>query len=150
MRLSVLGLALLLFACDDNSGPVPMAPEGYPFAYATKGCGPTDGPGTRLFLTAEASDSLPTTSPRIEVLIYRSAADVQGEEFSWSGHSDEGWAGRCPGEGACEQASSTRVEFRENAADTVLTGEVRVRFADGSTVSGGFDATWRRTTYVCG
>ena len=150
MRSILLAIALALVACNDNSGPVPAVPNGYPFAYATTGCGPTDGPATRLFLSAEPSDSLPTTSPRIEVLIYRTAADLQGEAVSWSGYSDEGWAGRCPGEGVCEEASSTRVEFRQNAADTVLTGEVRVRFADGSTVSGGFDATWRRTTYLCG
>ena len=150
MRALMIGLALVLVACNDNSGPVPTAPDGYPFAYATRGCGPTDGPATRLFLSAEASDSLPTTSPRIEVLVYRSAADLQGESFRWSGYSDEGWAGRCDEQGACEQASSTMVEFRQNAADTVLTGEVRVRFPDGSTVSGGFDATWRRTMYLCG
>ena len=151
MRPLLLALALTLVACDDdNTGPVPAAPEGYPYAYATNACGPTDGPATRLYLSAEVSDSLPTTAPRVEVLVYRSAADLQGEEFGWSGYSEEGWAGRCPGEGACEEASRVSVQFRRNAADTVLAGAVRVRFPDGSTVSGGFDATWRRTTYLCG
>ncbi|HEX5817471.1 MAG TPA: hypothetical protein VFY20_01235 [Gemmatimonadales bacterium] len=151
MRPALLALALTLVACDDdNTGPVPAAPEDYPFAYATNSCGPTDGPATRLYLSAEVSDSLPLVAPRVEVLVYRSAADLQGEEFSWSGYSEEGWAGRCAGDAPCEEASSVAVEFRRNAADTVLTGEVRVRFPDGSTVSGGFDATWRRTTYLCG
>lgn len=151
MRPLMLALVLTLVACDDdNTGPVPAAPEGYPFAYASSACGPTDGPATRLYLSAEAFDSLPTTAPRIEVLVYRSAAELQGEDFSWSGYSAEGWAGRCSGDGACEEASSVAVEFRRNAADTVLTGEVRVRFPDGVTVGGGFEAAWRPRTELCG
>jgi hypothetical protein len=150
-RTVLLTLALsLVGACDDDSGPVPASPEAYPFAYASTACGPTDGPATRLYLSAEASDSLPVTSPRIEIVIYRRAADLQGEEISWSGYSDEGWAGRCPGDVACEEATSAALDFRRNAADTVLTGDVRVRFPDGTTVSGGFEATWRRRNYICG
>ena len=146
------GIALTLSpACsDDNSSPLPAAPEGYPYAYATNGCGPTDGPATRVFLAADSSDDMPPQVARLEFVIYRSAADLQGEEVSWSGSTNEAWAGRCPATGACDVASFAQVTFRENAADTLLSGTLVMRFQDGTSVSGGFDATWRRTLQLCG
>jgi hypothetical protein len=151
VRSLMLLLALSIGACgDDDTGPVPAPPDGYPFAYATNGCGPTDGPGTRLILTSEAVTELPASVPRVEVTIYRRAADLQGEQFTWAGSSNEGQSARCDAASQCEPATATSIGFRDNTADTVLTGTVSLRFGDGTTVSGGFDAAWKRTGLVCG
>ena len=145
------GAVVAALACgDDNAGPVPPAPEGYPVAYSTNACGPTDGPATRLYLATDTSSGLPTDATRIEVLVYRTAAELQGQRFTFGASSPEGWTGRCSAGGPCEEATSTVVEFRRNPADTLLSGSVRLRFSDGSTVSGGFDAAWRRTFQLCG
>lgn len=144
-------LLLLTAACgEDGAGPLPAAPAGYPYAYATNSCGPADGPATRFFLASEPSATLPTTVPRIEFAIYRSASELQGEDVVWNGASAEGWAGRCGGTGPCAAATSATVRFRRSGADTVLSGTVQLRFEDGSSTSGGFEATWRRTEQLCG
>ena len=149
--LTALVALVAIPACgDDNAGPVPAAPEGYPFAYAADACGPTDGPATRLYLSADSTTGVPTDAPRLEVVIYRRAADLQGRSFSWRASSPDAWAGRCASDGSCLEASSAAVKFRDNPADTVLTGTVRLRFQDGTTASGGFEAAWRRTGLLCG
>ena len=144
-------LVLSLAACgDDNAGPIPSAPSGYPYAYSTNACGPTDGPGTRIILSRDPLTELPVVSPQVQVSVWQGAAELQGRTFTWAGSSPAGWAGRCDASGVCEAAASSTITFRENSADTVLSGTLRLRFQDGSTVSGGFDATWRRTEQVCG
>lgn len=144
-------LLLLTVACgEDGAGPLPAAPSGYPYAYATNSCGPADGPATRFYLASEPSATLPATVPRIEFVIHRSASELQGEDVTWDGSSSDGWAGRCDGAGPCAAATSAVVRFRRGAADTVLSGTVKLRFEDGTSASGGFEATWRRTEQLCG
>jgi hypothetical protein len=148
--LPILLVLTLGAACgDDGAGPLPAPPDGYPFAYATNGCGPTDGPATRVIFTSESVTELPAAVPRVEVTIYRRASELQGKRFVISGSSNEGQAARCDAESRCEPAT-TSISFRANAADTVLSGTVSLRFGDGTTVSGGFDAAWKRTELVCG
>jgi hypothetical protein len=144
-------LLLLTAACgESDAGPLPAAPPGYPYAYASNSCGPADGPATRFYLAAEPSATLPTTAPRIEFAIHRSASELQGEDVAWDGASGEGWAGRCDGSGPCTAATSAVVRFRRGDADTVLSGTVQLRFEDGTSASGGFEAVWRRTEQLCG
>ena len=65
-------LLLLTVACgEDGAGPLPAAPSGYPYAYATNSCGPADGPATRFYLASEPSATLPATVPRIEFVIHQ-------------------------------------------------------------------------------
>jgi hypothetical protein len=142
-------LALLLGAACANDDPT-AGVVGYPIAYATNACGPADGPATRLYLTADSVEGLPTGVPRIEIGIYQDVSELPGRSFSLDGSTAEGWAGRCPAEGACETAASAVVTFGRAAADTLLSGTVQLRFTDGSTVSGGFEAAWRRTQQFCG
>jgi hypothetical protein len=143
--------AVLSAACgDDNNAPVPSPPDGYPYAYAYRSCGPTDGPATSLELLRDSATTLPVVVPLVAVRLYRASSELQGRAFSWSGSSAEGWGGRCDASGTCEEAVFTSVRFRDNAADTVLTGTLELRFRDGTSASGGFDATWKSTGLVCG
>ncbi|HEX5634583.1 MAG TPA: hypothetical protein VFX50_15180 [Gemmatimonadales bacterium] len=142
-------LVLLLGTACSNDDPT-TSPSGYPIAYATNACGPADGPATRLYLTADSVDGLPSDVPRIEIGIYKDVSELQGRSFSLGKSTADGWAGRCPAQGTCETAESADVTFRRSAADTLLSGTVQLRFPDGTTVSGGFHAEWRRTQQLCG
>lgn len=145
---AAVAAALLLAACSDASLPEP--PEGYAFAYATPACGPADGPAVRVFLTAQVADSLPPPGARLELAVWRSAAELSGAELAWSGASNLGWAGRCDDVGQCEPATDVRVKFRGFAADSTLTGTIDFSFADGPPAAGGFTAVWRPATPLCG
>jgi len=145
---TAVAAAMLLAACSDASVPAP--PAGYGFAYATPDCGPADGPAVRIFLVGEEAALWPPTGARLEVAVWRGAAELPGADLSWSGATSLGWAGRCDDAGQCDAATDVRVQFRSFAADSTLTGSLDLGFADGSRVTGGFGATWHSATPICG
>lgn len=150
-RVVVLSLALLLASCNsENDLSLPAPPAGYPTAYATRDCAPADGPAMRLYLAAEPSEGLPPPVPFVDVAIWQGVASVSSRKFEWSGPSNEGFARRCIATDACEPASQVIVKFRPLGPDTTVTGTMILTFADGSVVTGGFNAAWRPATMLCG
>lgn len=150
MKSTVVCTWLLLIAACADAGPIPAPPEGYGFAYATPSCGPADGPAVRLYLAAAATESLPPAGTWLDLAVWRSATELPAAELSWSGASDLGWAGRCTDAGPCETATDVRISFRRFEPDSALTGTLDLRFENGSRVAGGFRATWRPATPLCG
>jgi len=138
----------LLAACAEASIPAP--PTGYGFAYATRDCGPADGPAVRLFLVPQEVTLWPPSGARVEVAVWRATTQLPGADLVWSGATNLGWAGRCDDVAQCEAATDARVTFRGFAADSTLTGSVDLGFGDGSRVTGGFNAVWHPATPICG
>lgn len=149
-RQVIVSLALLLGCTSENDLSLPSPPNGYPTAYATRDCGPADGPAVRLYLAAEPSEALPPPVPFIDVAIWQGVSAVADNRFEWSGVSSEGNARRCGAADACEAASQVRLQFRPLGADSSLAGTMTLTFPDGSTVAGGFNAAWRPRTMLCG
>ena len=145
---AAVAAVMQLAACSDASLPAP--PEGYAFAYATPDCGPADGPAVRIFLVGQEVALWPPTGARLEVAVWRGAADLPGAELSWSGATNLGWVGRCDDAEQCVAATDVRMQFRGFAADSTLTGSLDVGFADGSRVTGGFTAVWHAANPLCG
>lgn len=148
------GLAWLLLPLAACGAPFPTdPPEGYPYAYALVDCAPWDGPAvTILLMTRPApADSLAVTWPHVSVSVWRSRTTLAGQTFAWPSDRQVGAATRCTSEAACEAASSGRVTFAPETADTLLRGSVELRFAGADSIlRGAFRASWRRTHVMCG
>jgi len=144
-------VVLLLASCNSgNELSLPAPPPGYPTAYATRDCGPADGPATRVYLAAEPGEGLPPAVPFVDVVIWQGVASVSGRRYEWAGASNDGFARRCIASDTCEPASQVVVHFRPLGVDTTVTGTLTLTFADGSVVTGGFNAAWRPATMLCG
>ncbi len=151
MGLAHAAVVVLLAGCTgDNELSLPAPPPGYPTAYATASCAPSDGPATQLYLAAEPAEALPPTPPFIEVAIWQGVTSLSNRRIEWTGASSDGMARRCDAAGACAEATSVTVQLRPIGTDTTVTGVVSLGFADGSTVSGGFNAAWRPSRLMCG
>ena len=150
-RVIALSLVLLLAGCNSgNELSLPAPPAGYPTAYATRDCAPADGPAMRLYLAAEPSEALPPPVPFVDLAIWQGVASVAGKRFEWTGASSDGFARRCVATDSCEPASRVALQFRPVGPDTSVTGTMTLTFADGSIVTGGFNAAWRPNTMLCG
>jgi hypothetical protein len=150
-RVVALSLALLLASCNaENELSLPAPPAGYPTAYATRDCAPADGPAIRVYLAAEPSEALPPPAPFVDLAIWQGVTSVPGRKFEWTGPSSEGFARRCVAADTCEPAAQVIAQFRPLGPDTTVTGTVLLTFADGSVVTGGFNAAWRPNPMLCG
>jgi hypothetical protein len=79
--LTVAAVAALIAACSDTS--LPASPEGYAHAYATRDCGPADGPAVRIFLVGQEPAVWPPTGARIELAVWRSVGELPGIALEW-------------------------------------------------------------------
>ena len=150
-RVVMLPLALLLASCNsENDLSLPAPPPGFPTAYAMRDCAPADGPALRLYLAAEPSEALPPPAPFVDVAVWQGVGALSGKRVEWNGPSSAGTARRCTTAEACEPATQVVLQFRPVAADTSVTGTMTLTFADGATVTGGFNAAWRSATMLCG
>ena len=144
-------IVVLLTSCTGGSElSLPAPPPGYPTAYATAACAPSDGPATQLYLAAEPAEALPPPAPFVEVAIWQGIMSLSNHRVEWTGPSSNGVARRCDGNDSCIEATSVVVQLRPIGADTTVTGTVTLVFADGSTVTGGFNAVWRHSQFMCG
>jgi hypothetical protein len=144
-------VVLLLASCSsENDLSLPAPPAGFPTAYATRDCAPADGPALRLYLAAEPSEALPPPSPFVDVAVWQGVGALSGKRVEWSGASSEGNARRCASADACAPATQVVLQFRPIGPDSSVRGTMSLTFADGSTVTGGFDAAWRSATMLCG
>jgi hypothetical protein len=152
----LMPLCLWLGGCrPSETSPSPISPDGLPYAYAMDECAPWDGAATLITLSADTlRGGRPTGSevprPHVWISVYRPAHALGGERFEIDQDRIAG-AMRCTVEETlCEPSTSGFVEFRMRESDGSLPGVFRLRFEDGSTVEGGFRATWYDRRILCG
>jgi hypothetical protein len=146
--------AFLVLSCTNGGmAPVPNAPAGYPFSYAAAACAPWDGPATTLLLLPEPWDSstrTPPAGPSISVYIWKPVQALPGTTLHLSVEQNLGAARLCLQSDDCEPASAATVRFRSWSRDRLLEGELDLAFPSRGRVVGGFRATWRPESALCG
>ena len=151
LRLVPLGVMLAL-GCGDSSesAPLPTAPDGFGFAFATPDCAPWDGRAVSILLTGSYADSVDGASRQLRVAVYPRSDSVAGHRFQWPADPEVAAGTRCQGPESCEFATSGEIVFRPTRSDTVLEGRVLLRFKNGDSTFGGFRAEWRSRQVMCG
>lgn len=148
--------AAALAACQGpgSSPSVPAPPEGFSFATAAPDCAPWDGPAVTILLSNHpGSDTAGITEsarPLLRVVLYPRGSGVAGQKFHWPADPEMAIGQRCPAEGECEGATDGEVSLLPSPADSALEGSLRLHFSDGTTISGGFHATWHPRRMMCG
>lgn len=149
-------LATGILGCDSPApvATVPPPPAGFPYASAAPDCAPWDGAAITILLGAEpASDSagIPeTVRPLLRVAIYPRETGITGRTYRWPADPESAAGLRCQAGDSCEQAVDGEVTLLPAPGDSVFEGSLRLHFADGTTISGGFHATWRPRRILCG
>ena len=128
----------------------PMAIQNYPFAYVVRDCAPFDGPAVRLYFSAEASDTLLAAGPNLQVTVWREIGEVANHAFRSADQPSIGGAIRCQSETTCEQADDWEIRLQRLEGDSLLPGNLRLHFPDGTTPAGSFRAAWRQRQVLCG
>jgi hypothetical protein len=150
---AALLLGLAVAACGDHSLPPP--PPGFAYAYAAPSCAPWDGPAVSLVLRSNALAGADTLieggdDPQLRVSIYpREAGGLTRRSYRWPHQPEEAAGARCEA-GQCQPIPSGGVTILTLRADSVVTGELKVRLQQGGTLQGGFRAPWRSRRYFCG
>jgi hypothetical protein len=148
--------AAALAACDGpgSTASVPPPPAGFQFASAAPDCAPWDGPAVTILLSnhpgSDTAGIAENVRPLIRVVLYPRGTGVTGQKFHWPADPEMAVGQRCPAEGECETASDGEVDVLPSPADSALEGSLRLHFPDGTTVSGGFHATWHPRRMLCG
>jgi hypothetical protein len=151
MRLFLLLGAICGSGCNATSDRSPAAPpSGYPLAFAMHDCAPWDGPAIALVLTAHSLDSLELVHPLARVMIYPRGESMTGRTYRWPSDPEMAAGNRCMSENSCEMATSGQVTLGVVRPDTVMEGRVRLRFAGGDEIAGGFRAVWLARRVMCG
>jgi hypothetical protein len=154
-----LVIALLIAGaagCDSPSpeAAVPPPPPGFPYASAAPDCAPWDGAAISILLAAEpGSDTAgiaETVRPLLRVAIYPRDTGVTGRTYRWPADPQVAAGLRCEGGDSCEVSDGGEVTLLPAPGDTLFEGSVRLHFADGATISGGFRATWHPRRILCG
>jgi hypothetical protein len=143
--------AMCASGCDSSSEIVPSAPpSGYPLAFVMHDCAPWDGPALAIVLSAHSPSGLEPVHPFARVMIYPRGEAMQGQVYRWPADPEMAAGNRCVAEGSCEMAAAGEVTLDAVRPDTAVEGRVRLQFAGGEEIAGGFRAVWLRRRVMCG
>ncbi len=143
-------------ACDapTPAGTVPPPPAGFRYASAAPDCAPWDGPAIAIHLAnTPGSDSAgisEATRPLLRIVLYPRDPRVTGRTYRWPADPEAAAGYRCQAGDACDGAIDGEVTLLPAPGDTVYEGSLRLHFPDGTTISGGFHATWHDRRMMCG
>lgn len=164
--LMFLSAALLAFACSGSHGlgadagpradaPATLDASGsgdYAGAYLSPECAPDDGPALRLTLfdVAVPECSADTSARSLSFYLFSGTDDifpitapVTITSSSAGGGLGNGSATECPGGSPpCRSSQDWSLTFETFTQDVGATGTYAITFADGSSASGRFDASW--------
>ena len=158
-----LTIAAILAGCSAGSGP---SGAGFPEAYATRQCGPADGPSVAIYLTPspephpEAPDGQPVP-PFLRLTILHDVDQIAGHTFTWNASRPveaERTSARPPARAPARRAVSsasrtwTRIAGRAGATTSSLAaGGCRARSSrhGGSVSSSAGDAARFNLTGRC-
>ena len=138
-------------SCGTSSDVAPAAPpSGYPLAFVMRDCAPWDGPAIAIVLTAHALDSLKAVHPLVRVMIYPRGESMTGHTYRWPSDPEMAAGNRCVSEDSCEMATAGQITLGTVRLDTAMVGQVRLQFASGDEIAGGFRAVWLQRRVPCG
>ena len=147
-----VGAALLVAACARSAGPVlPSEPlPGFPTAQAGPDCAPWDGPAVTLIFTAAGTPTDSIRAPYLRVSLWKDLGQLAGHTWEWPRDEQAGAASLCRTQEACEAATTGVVRLERVGADSLITGRLRLGFADQPPLAGRFAAVWRPRAAICG
>jgi hypothetical protein len=156
LRTLALATALVGTGCSETHGTVgddagrdAPASGRYAGAYVMNECGPADGAANRLILWAfpVPECSADPAQPSLDFYLHGDFLPITaGETITVTPPSSGLGGGRataCPGgTPPCRTSQDFTLTFATFEADVGARGTYEVRFADGTSESGSFDATW--------
>jgi hypothetical protein len=145
-RRAAFVVALLTPGCE--SGPAEPPPE-FPFALATRECGPADGPAVAIYLVRDTMPALPPGGARVRVYVWHALDELPGRSWAVGGDSPDGFAEYWDGAGETTPLRGT-VTVAAVRADSTVEGEVDLVSGGAFAVRGGFRAAWRPRVLMCG
>lgn len=140
--LTSLAMASLVLACPQGRITEPIA--SLPFATASPGCGPADGPAVEITL-ASAND--PSAVPHVRVVLYESLDRLTRR---WTLGEGAGFASYVTSLDHEESASSGTVEIERVDSANKVTGTVHLVFPHAGIIRGRFQAAWVPRLMLCG
>ncbi len=143
----------VLIAATGCSGS-PGAEEGprFAYAYAFPDCAPWDGSAVSIYLTSVPYDSASgqVAAPFLQLAIWKNADAELETRIRWPSEESEGGASSCVVADQCSAAVSGHVRVSGLGADSTMSGEYDVQFADSSSMGGRFTARWVNRRMLCG
>jgi hypothetical protein len=123
----------------------------YQYALIQNSCAPWDGGAIQVTLANEPLQCQGEVHGAHLVLgVWRGLPLHAGQVVKFSPREDNGFASRCKKEDECEAAESGTITFDSVATGKGATGHYEVRFRDGRTITGRFDAKWCEVRELCG
>jgi ABC-type transport system substrate-binding protein len=145
MRLTFVLLAL---AASCASDAIPGPPAGLPYAAATPGCGPADGPATVIYLSSNPVESLDPSTPFVRIAIWQSLDRVGARSWSVADGAASALYFSTPDE--FEVATGGSVTVTAVDPDSTVCGSAVFTFPTQGRVAGGFHAGWFPVALRCG
>lgn len=147
----VLLPAMLLVptGCDDPESPRPLTE--YPFAVATRTCGPADGPAMALFLSPGEINQVPAAPPYFQFYLTRDPAELEGRTLIWPSADETVGAWECTVPGAaCAKSPAGVISLGRFGPDSALTVAADLRLGSGERVRVRTTARWVSGSPICG
>ncbi|HSA55515.1 MAG TPA: hypothetical protein VLE53_07410 [Gemmatimonadaceae bacterium] len=142
------GLLLVPSSCDDPESPRPLSE--YPFALATRSCGPADGPAMAIYLTPTEATDLPVV-PYFQFYLMRSPAELEGRTWVWPSADETVAAWECTVTGgACAESPAGAIALGRFAVDSAIAVVVDLRRQNGERVRAHATARWLGREVICG
>ena len=144
--LLALTTALVGTACTATPAEPPAA---FPFALATRECGPADGPAVTMYLASDSSRVLPPGGAYVMIYVWHGLDELEDGPWTVGGASSDGAAIYQDSSEMGIQLQGT-VTVTDIEPDSTVEGAVDLRSAGAFAVRGGFRARWIPRQVLCG
>lgn len=123
----------------------------YRYALIQNTCAPWDGAAIQLTLANEALQCQREAQGAYMMLgVWRGFPIHSGQVVNFGPKDNNGFASRCKKANECEAAQSGEIAFDSFDKGKGATGHYELRFHDGETITGRFDAKWCTVRMMCG
>jgi hypothetical protein len=145
--ISVSMVIFLSMACGGSGISAP--PAGFTHAFATRMCGPADGPAVAIYLTRDPVTSLEPATPYVRIYVWQSADALPGRTWMLAGNKSAGGAWFHSAATNYEIATGGYMIVSSVSSDNTIEGEVTITFPNAGRIRGGFRAVWMPSNVVC-
>ena len=125
-------------------------PSSFSFGTIHPSCAPWDGPAVEIRLTRQRAECKDTAGPFLSFAVWRGLPIHAGQSVKVAPGSDAAYAALCAKEGDCKRAESATIVFDKYDGEAGATGHYELKFKDGETMKGAFEAKRCRERVVCG